>query len=142
MVKSLLGKNRFAHSEPLFKKHNILKIKDIYIERSLSTMCKVLNHRGPEILHEEIFHWKEDDSRHRYEMKVLKTTAKINYNLPTYFLPKLWNEMLKNTERKLYIHNNEIFYTPKSYSEGIRYLLLEKYYDHCELKNCYYCFNY
>lgn len=139
MVKSFLGKNRFEHSEPLFKKYEILKTKDVYIERSLSTMCKARNHLGPSIL-EDIFIWNEEDSRHRYEMKLLKNTAKMNYTLPTYFLPELWNTMLKQTERKLYIHNNELYYTPKAYSKGIRYLLLQKYYEHCKLKNCYYCF--
>ena len=126
-----------AHTEPLFKALNLLKIKDIFILNMLKFYQKLINNRLPSYFNNFRVHTMGDihsyntRSRHTIPCNVTRTVSAqrcVRNKLPV---------VLNNTNTlitsKFYTHS------PKGFSDYVKKYFIESYSDHCELQNCYIC---
>ena len=140
MIRSLLSNGGFVHTEPIQQKFSILKFKDLYAQRIITTFHKIKSLVGPTIL-QEMFDFKDENSRNSHLVKTVRHTTKIHYQTSLYFMAKKWNELTSNTELRRYILD-EGFDTPlKTYVKNIKLLLCKPYQATCNQSPCFICTN-
>jgi len=91
-----------AHTDPIFRKFNILKFEDIIKCETLKMMYKAVNHSLPLAINERFILNKEIhnyDTRQTHDIHIAKTTKRVTYNSIIYQGPDMWSELpreLKN----------------------------------------------
>ena len=144
MIRSLLSRDSFVHTEPIRKKYEILTLTDLYAHRIALTMFKIEDLKGPPIL-QDIFKFKEKDKRNPYILQTVKSTSKISYQLPTYHIALTWNKLVTDKsmvfgrELNEYITYRSCYQSKQLYSKGIKTVLANKYQDKCQVKDCFIC---
>ena len=112
-IRTVFKKNYNAHTEPLFKKHNLLKFEDMYTSSALKFFFKHVNHLLPECF-SSMFSLSPHE--HDYNLRHQRLHVPLSRKIYTskcvrYSIPKLVNETHKNITEKLYTHSLDGFGT-------------------------------
>ena len=131
-IRILCGSKFNAHTEPLMKTNNILKIKDLYLMRVLSFLHTAANRKCPSILSKSFKLITKNV--HRQINKFSVPFAKTNYiqRLPAYQFPTLWN----NCSHLSFL---DIKAPRRSFLKSLKDLIIKSYKDTCLLPGCYSC---
>ena len=123
-----------AHTEPLFKKLNILKFTDLCVLHDLKFCFKFNNNTLPHYFYsitENISH--DHLTRQNNTYRVPSVSHEFAKHSITYRLPKCFNDMDPNFKIKLNTHSFAGF---KLY---IKRTLINNYHTSCHIQNCYIC---
>ena len=128
-----------AHTEPLFKKHHILKIDDIYRLNCLKFYFKYVHKKLP--LYFQSLNLKKVSEIHSYNTRrpnqliINKTKHKFADKCIRVQLPIIINSTTSNVTNKIMTHSF------KGYVTYITNDMLDKYQTLCRIANCYICSN-
>lgn len=128
-----------AHTDPLFKRLKLLKIKDIYENNLLKFYHKYVNDKLPPIFKDLRFRAQEEihDKNTRYKKDVSHPTGKlVSYDHSL----KIKIPMVLN-RTSILIRNKARFKSYFAYSRILKYSAIDKYETHCNLLHCYICGN-
>ena len=127
IIRIIAGANYCAHTEPLFKRLNMLKFEDIQRLMSLNYVYKYIQGNLPSSL-SEIFRLKQDhhnrDTRQSvaYKLHVSKPRTIIASQSIASVGPKLWNEI----PYSMYIHNS-ILISRHTFTKRVKFKIIDKY---------------
>ncbi len=127
-----------SHSEPLFKKKNILKFYDMLKLHELKFYYKYVHHDLPAYL----LNWKiitnayvhNYNTRKKTELHPFRTEHEFAKRCLRYSLPHVINNTSKLVTEKIGTHSF------RSFGNYAKNNLLEKYVDTCTILNCYTCY--
>ena len=138
MIRALFTKSGFGHTEPIMKQLGILKVKDLYVLRSICSVAKIHQELIPKTIN-EMFDFG-DDRRRTGAIKLAKRTCALSDKLPKYCLGTIWNNMLRaeDTLRFLIAHGESNF-SMDDLKTVITSHLQQDYADMCKIKDCYTC---
>ena len=124
-----------AHTDPLFKEHNILKIKDMYVLSCLKFAHKHISNKLPIYFNS----WLSTTRLHTHNTRSTKlwthTTPRhlsLKGNLK-FSLPRLLNSKQALITNKLYSHSLHGF------STYVKNIMLDEYTTTCTIDNCFVC---
>ena len=138
MVRTLFTKNGFGHTEPIMKRLGILKVKDLYILRTVCTVAKAHQQIIPNAI-KTMFDFGDERTRSG-TVKLPKRTCNLADKLPRYCLSKIWNEVLRQEDTlRFLIVNGERIFNIDTIKLVITEFLQKNYKDQCDIKNCYTC---
>ena len=130
--------NRYnAHTDPIFKSLNILKLNDIFILNQLKFYHKLINNNLPKYFYQ--FQINENRLVHQHYTRTASCihTLKVNHTFAKkcirYNLPVIINNTKKNIKEKVYTHSL------KGFSTYIKKICIDKYQSTCNERNCYVC---
>jgi hypothetical protein len=135
MIRSLFYGKGFAHTEPLLKKHGLLKFRDIYYKRTAQVCYKLLFGFAPESVKNIIT--LDESSRRRGEALLQGKPTPISFKLPNYLFSSVWNMLRKDEHTKTCL--TFIPYTPKFLADCLSDFFLDNYYEKCTLVECFFC---
>ena len=122
-----------AHTDPLFKKLNLLKVDDIFKLACLKLYHKHLNNELP-----HYFNYIFETRQHNYNLRnvhmvtTLSSTSRSSKRLKIFF-PILLNQLPDLIKQKLYTHS---FY---GFSQYMKKFVIASYNDSCDVSHCYIC---
>lgn len=126
-----------SHTEPIFKKLNLLKITDLSALQELKFAFRLENGMLPYYFrvsmhtrHSEIHHYNTRNSnnliipisRHNFVCKSIK-----------FRLPVIYNHCPENIKSKMFTHSI------KGFTKYVKADIIDKYSTHCFIRNCYIC---
>ena len=127
-----------AHTEPLFKSLNLLKVEDIFKIKILKFYYKYSQKTLP-LYFNEMFTKTSDQHNHGTRQQ----SAQILYNYPTrtdigrkcikHLLPEIVNKTQSCITEKVSTHSFNGF------STYIKKHMISNYSEHCHIENCYIC---
>ena len=127
-----------AHTEPLFKKLNLLKLSDIFKTRQARFYYRYINNEVP-VYFQDIFSTNADfhshDTRSANEIRLTRTKTIHSDRGIRIMIPKTIAQLPENVTAKFLTH---------SYNGFSRYLnrhIIDSYQSACNLANCYICLN-
>ena len=127
-----------AHTEPLFKKLNLLKLSDIFKTRQARFYYRYINNEVP-VYFRNIFSTNSDfhshDTRSANEIRLTRTKTMHADRGIRILIPKTVSQLPENVTAKFSTH---------SYNGFSRYLnrhIIDSYQYACNLANCYICQN-
>jgi hypothetical protein len=126
-----------AHTQPLFKKHEILTINDTLSLQELKFIYKFEHGTLPCYFRENMF-------RRQYEVHDHSTRHADNFQIPLsrhsfaknsirYRLPLTYNNCSLSIKEKIHTHSFQ------GYTRYIKKKIIDDYEDTCQLRNCYVC---
>ena len=126
-----------AHTEPLFKKLNVLKISDIFKLYQLKFFHKYINRKLP--IYFQDLPFRPQNALHPYytrdqlrlQMYVMK--HQFAEKCIRQSIPKLLNNLPQCIKQKLYTHS------VNGFSTYVKNYYIGKYSDDCFLINCHVC---
>ena len=126
-----------AHSNPLFKSLNLLKIQDIY---NLNVLKFYFNYRHnllPRYFNSYNLKYRssihEHHTRSKNEIQVNKTRTNIAGKSLRHITPKIINNTSSNIINKIHKHSYI------GYINYIKYFIIDSYTAECNQPNCYVC---
>ena len=128
-----------AHTEPIFKRENILQLNDLYKLQCVKIMFKKINNKLHPYLTSKLLtnfeltgiQTRNSDDIHINEFdKTLATVNSINLKFGT-----LWNEL--NSEIKNKAHKITI----ATFTKNVKKEYISRYSETCIKENCYICEN-
>jgi hypothetical protein len=128
-----------AHTEPLFKFLELLKIQDIYKMNSLKFYYKHCHNQLPHYLQQFFYHTCSDvhqhDTRSKNKIYITKTRTRLAEHALRYSSAKIINETSDGILSKINTHSLQgfLFY--------IRTIYINSYDFNCTVNNCYICHN-
>ena len=125
-----------AHTEPLFKSLNLLKIEDIFVLNALKFYYKLKHRKLPQYFYSMFTH-NTETHEHNTRYKHITATQKPNTSSGSlclrYFLPQLVDKTAKSIIDKVETHSLHGF------STFIKKHIIDNYKEHCEIHQCYIC---
>ena len=138
MVRTLFTRSGFGHTEPIMKRLGILKVRDLYVLRTICTIAKIHQELIPDTI-TNMFDFGED-RRRSGEIKLPRRTCALSDKLPKYCLAKIWNQVLKGEDTlRFLIVNGESNFSYHTLKKVITEYLQTDYMEECQAKNCYTC---
>jgi hypothetical protein len=126
-----------AHTEPLFKKLNLLKVEDILKLHELKFYYKYKHERLPHYLQQIPLVFNNEihdhDTRAQNDIHENKTLHEFAQYCIRHDLPKRINEMHHSILDKIHTHSL------KGLARYIKIFALKSYQDNCTIVNCYIC---
>ena len=133
-ILSVISLNKYnAHTDPIFKNLNILKLNDIFILNQLKFYHKLVNNKVLEYLNS--LQLIENNTIHQHNIPTIRIKHSFAKKCLRYNLPILINNTPKNIKDKVYTHSLPGF------STYIKKIYIEKYENSCQIRNCYVCNN-
>ena len=126
-----------AHTEPLFKTLEIIKIHDIHKLQQYKFIHKLFNDNLPSYF--SIFHPQLVQDIHRYSTRqrqpfsLHKTKHEFARKCIRFTIPNLLNNTPKNISDKIYTHSL------KGLNIYIKNICIKNYSSRCNIPNCYIC---
>ena len=136
-IRSITNSSYNAHSEPLFKATEILKVSDIYKLNALKFYFNYLHFQLPHFL--QSFPFKQRSSIHSYNTRgrsnlcVNKTNRKFADACLRNQIPTLVNSTPSNILEKVNTHSLHGF------SKYVKTMFLTEYQAECSIRDCYIC---
>jgi hypothetical protein len=137
VVRIIEGANYNAHTEPIFKKHRLLKVFDICTLQELKFCYKMENNLLPPYFLSGLFTRNSSIHHHRTRVadsfhlpRVRHEFAKMSIQ---YIIPQAYNNCPIQIKSKIHTH---------SYPGFIRYIkhfFISNYVESCSIRNCYIC---
>ena len=137
MIRALFSKSGFGHTEPIMKRLGILKVRDLYVLRTICSIAKI--HQGliPDTI-TDMFDFSED--RRTGAIRLPRRTCPLSDKLPKYCLAKIWNKVLREEDTlRFLIVNGESNFSYTSLKKVITDYLQTDYMEHCTTKHCFTC---
>ena len=133
-IRLLSGSKYNAHTQPLFKKHNLLTLNDIFILSTLKFYHKLVNNNTPAYFNFSTFIITEHAHNHdlRHPPSTFTNTTSSSKCL-RYFLPKVLKMYPDINTRN--IKDTQI----KPFCNDLKRKIIETYSIECKIKNCYIC---
>ena len=134
-VRTMVNGKYNQHTDPIFKKHNIIKIADIRKVAIIKFHHKYLNNELPSYF-EGFF--ETNPVNHRYptrnknNRKAIPSTVSASQS-PAYFIPKEIDSIDEAIKSKMSTHSLQ------SVAKTAKKLFISKYNDTCSIVNCYIC---
>ena len=134
----IITKSKYnAHTEPLFKNLNLLKISDIFKLYQLKFFHKYINKQLPSYFQELPFR-SQNETHHYYtrdhqRLQIYLRKHKFAEQCVRQSIPKLLNDMPLCIKQKLYTHSLNGF------SIYVKNFYISKYSNECVLINCHVC---
>ena len=125
-----------SHTDPLFKKLNLLKIQDIFRVQCLKFFFNFENEKVPMyFLQSFSFPRGEHDheTRNRSLYQINRANRQTSKKTLKYYLPSLLNETPDGILRKIYTHSLDNF------KQRIKSFYIDKYISSCLKPRCYVC---
>ena len=126
-----------AHTDPILKTLNLLKVFDICVLQELKFCYKLINRNLPNYFNESIFCRMNEIHSHntRYRQNFQVPIIKHEYarNSIKYRITKIYNEFPNIITDKIYTHS---FWGFSNYAKKY---ILDSYASSCEVVNCYVC---
>ena len=136
----IISKSKYnAHTEPIFKKYNILKVNDILKVQEWKFIHHFINNKLPKYFDHFSFPRFTDVHQHNTRNNIAFVTPCLRYNVSTCSikkrLPSIMNNAHRNLTEKLYSHsiNGLVFYLKQTF--------INSYESTCHIQNCYICRN-
>jgi len=133
-LRIITGKNKYAHSEPLFKTNNILKFNDLYKLKVLGSLHAMKNGDTPYAIKSSL-EWLPSSSRRSGMMKLPPQTNKMSAKLYHLKFTEIWNKHFDEYKQDL----QYLCSTLKFFNYATMTNFLNKYYSKCTQKPCYSC---
>ena len=96
-IRIISGEHFLAHTSPLFKMHNILKLPDIHCLNQLKFYWRYLHQELPEFFYSIPFPRNSDmhdhDTRHKDDFRAARPTAEYNRDVIRNSLPAILNNL-------------------------------------------------
>ena len=128
-----------AHTDPLFKEHNLLKIDDIFTLSKYKFYYKYLHKKLPVNLQELPFLLNEDqhryDTRQNFRLFINRYNHSFAKNCLRFDLPQTINSAPPQIKEKFYSHSYQGFV------KYVKHHMLNNYQEICDIQNCYVCSN-
>jgi len=134
----IITKSHFiAHSEPLMKRHKLLKVEDILQSKQLMLFYKMMNQQAPSYLYSllpimpHLYHDHNTRFNNRHQVPLVRkqlATRCFRYSLPV---------LLNKFDYNILITTTEI--SDKQFKARIKKYLISKYSSTCASINCYVC---
>ena len=128
-----------AHTDPLFKKLNILKFKDLFELCHLKLYYKYSHHKLPSYFLEMISPMHVRQNRYNMRNMCVLQIHKVKHEYAKKCLrnnlPVVVNKTSENIKSKVATHSLQGF------SWYIKKQFIEYYMDRCTIENCYICNN-
>ena len=125
-----------SHTEPLFKRMNLLKVKDIFDVQCFAFWYKFVNKKLPHYFH-DIFTFNyelhEIETRSQNNLHLYPTRTTGARNVLRHRVPELLRDYPHEIMRRVYTHSNATFIN------RIKFFIIDKYEPECQLINCYIC---
>ena len=133
IIRTLNCKPKHAHTDPLLKKLNILKLTDLYKQKTCTMLHKIYKENVPEII-KNYCTWNTENSRRWYHIKKENSNKRIIKQLPKFHQVNAWNETI--TE-----HNSEMInvHSTKTFGRNLKKQIIAGYETTCEISGCYSC---
>ncbi len=126
-----------AHTEPIFKSLNLLKVKDILKLQELKFYYKFRHNKLPHYLQQLPFHYNRDihnhETRQKNNLHVQKTNHEYAKYCIRYNLPKSVNSTPNCIIDKIETHSLQ------GYAIYIKKQIITSYQESCNIENCYIC---
>ena len=143
-IRAISSASHNAHTEPLFKIYNILKLKDIFNYRLLTFYYNLRHNKVPHYI--ETFLPNTSIAVNRYPIRQARLQPPLyvhEYISKTckHRLPVYLNSINSNNNeltRIISITDNILL---SSYKNRVKMCLLESYTYYCDIRNCYICQN-
>ena len=126
-----------AHTDPIFRNLNILKLNDIFTLNQLKFYHKLINDKLPQYFNQlplyenRLIH--QHNTRIAGNIHTVKTKHTFAKKCLRYNLPNLINNTHKNIKDKVHTHSLTGF------STYIKKICVDKYENTCHIRNCYVC---
>ena len=129
-----------SHTEPLFKKLNLLNLNDIFTVKSLSFYFKFVNGNIPGYFKDSfVFNHQRDVHSHNTRSSEFipsnVTHTVFAQNCLRHALPRIINHTDQNIINKIYTHS------PKGFINYAKKIFINNYSVTCQIRNCYSCNN-
>ena len=135
-IRLISGSRYNAHTDPLFKNLNILKVKDIFVIQSLKFYYNYVNDKLPEYF-KNIFNDVRDiheyNTRSSTSLHIPRTRRHKTNKTTRYSIPHIMNNFPLTVREKIRTHS---FNTIKSHAKKF---ILDTYQVHCNNANCFIC---
>ena len=117
-----------AHTEPIYKANNILKIEDLYKLKCMILLRKKIDNETPTVITNMfIYHEKKNRKHHVIEQHF--PCNKLIDSLPSYIIPRIWNAN----------RPNDLNASVKIFKANQKTNYLHEYNSKCTKKSCYIC---
>ena len=138
LLHTLISLSKYnAHTNPLFKSLEILKIFDIFKLYQLKFFHKFLNRKLPTYFQSLPFVFNENfhgvNTRQRRNLHINRVAHSFAEKCIRYNLPKLINDTNPLVFKKFFTHS---FHWFSNYSKRF---FISMYTENCEIVNCYIC---
>ena len=126
-----------AHTEPLFKNLNILKVEDIFRLQQLKFYYRFINVTLPDYFLSLSFSGNTHQyrTRKRHELQPIRIHHEFAKKSLLYSIPVIINSCHPNLKEKIYTHSLSGF------THYFKHITIENYNNHCSIENCYVCMN-
>ena len=126
-----------AHTEPLFKNLNILKVEDIFRLQQLKFYYRFINVTLPDYFLSLSFSGNTHQyrTRKRHELQPIRIHHEFAKKSLLYSIPVIINSCHPNLKEKIYTHSLSGF------THYFKHITIENYNIHCSIENCYVCMN-
>ena len=139
IVRIITNSRYNSHTDPLFKRLNLLKISDIRQYFELKFFHKLTNSQTPEYFQQNFISSNQDihriQTRHSQELSVPTHHHHFFQTTLRYTLVKTVNHTPQHLIELLQTHSLP------SFSSRIKQYLIQQYSDHCQIPNCPICAN-
>ena len=126
-----------AHTEPILKNLNLLRVSDICVLQELKFCYKLSHNQLPKYFSNSIFHRMNEihthDTRFMQNFQIPLIRHEYARNSMKYRIPKLYNSFPKIVTEKINTHSLHGF------SNYAKKFLLDSYSSSCVVSNCYVC---
>ena len=136
-LRIISSKKYNAHTEPIFKSLNLLKVSDIFSLCQLKFYYNLVHRKVPEYFYQLPFYANHEVHDHytRQQQNLHICVAKHTFakKCIRYSLPNLINETSSNIIDKVYTHS------VNGFKQYVKKCMIQKYSDTCHIINCYIC---
>jgi hypothetical protein len=137
LVRTVAGAKYNAHTEPIFKNLNLLKLEDIFKLNMLKFYYKLINDKLPDhftnfnLIQFNTIHTY--DTRHNHHYRVTITNTSYARKCLRHALPSLINSLQPLVLEMVHTHSY------KGFTQYVKNTLISQYLTECLLPNCYIC---
>ena len=117
-----------AHTEPMFKINNIVKLEDLYKIKCRALIRARIDNATPVAI-TSLFNYHEMKNRKAHYIERTFPATKLIDSLPTFNIPRIWNE-----DRPEKLESNI-----KLFKLHDKIRAIDKYKLDCKIKLCYIC---
>ena len=136
-VRAITNSKYNAHTDPIFKRHSLLKVSDIYELNILKLYFKYKNNLLPAFFH-NLFEYDfgpnhSHNTRHKNEPRLPSPNTASAEKAIRYIVPKIIMRTPNHIIDKVHTHSLG------GYSLYIKKIMYAKYFETCSIPNCYIC---
>ena len=137
VIRIIGGEKYNAHTEPIFKKYNLLKITDLCTLQEYKFCFKLENSLLPTYFQSDLFIRNSSIHNHRTRTAQSFRTPRIRHefakNSISFFIPSAFNNCPINIKNKIYSHS---FF---GFIKYVKRYFINEYSNICHIRNCYIC---